>query len=88
MSKRKPTRPRRSGAPRAAGARRAGGGALLARLAALEERVTRLEKGKPPPGDGRGAVAPRRVARRCPGCGLPLRVLRGRCASCDRPVDV
>jgi hypothetical protein len=83
MSKRKPTRPPRAGARRAAG-----GGALLARLAALEDRVARLETGKPPPGDGRSAVPQRRAVRRCPGCGLPLRVLRGRCASCDRPADV
>ncbi|HYG68953.1 MAG TPA: hypothetical protein VD838_14895 [Anaeromyxobacteraceae bacterium] len=63
---------------------------VLARLEALEERVGRLEAGKAAPGDGRASirreVAERRV-KRCPGCGLPLRRRKGRCAACDRPLD-
>ncbi|HSN90779.1 MAG TPA: hypothetical protein VLS93_06095 [Anaeromyxobacteraceae bacterium] len=61
---------------------------ILARLAALEERVTRLEQGRASPGDGR-AAAPRPLprVRRCPGCGLPLRRRAGRCAACGRPLD-
>jgi hypothetical protein len=63
---------------------------LLARLAALEERVGRIESGRAAPGDGRAAIrkdeAARRV-KRCPGCGLPLRRRKGRCAACDRPLD-
>ncbi len=61
---------------------------LLARLAALEDRVTRLEAGRAAPGDGRAAVTRRdRPVRRCPGCGLPLRRRAGRCAECGRPLD-
>lgn len=61
---------------------------LLARVAALEERVTRLETGRAGPGDGRAAVTRRDPAvRRCPGCGLPLRRRAGRCAECGRPLD-
>jgi predicted amidophosphoribosyltransferase len=61
---------------------------LLHRLAALEERVTRLETGRVGPGDGRSAAVERpRPVRRCPGCGLPLRRRAGRCAACSRPVD-
>ncbi len=61
--------------------------ALEARIAALEERVTRLEKGEAPPGDGRAAAGKRaRAVKRCPGCGLPLRRRKGRCAACGRPV--
>jgi hypothetical protein len=61
--------------------------AIEARIAALEERVTRLEKGRAPPGDGRAAVAERtRPVKRCPGCGLPLKRRRGRCAACGRPL--
>ncbi len=60
---------------------------LAARLQALEERVTRLEQGKLPPGDGRNP-APARGAgvRRCPGCGLPLQRRKGRCAHCGVPL--
>jgi hypothetical protein len=62
-------------------------GALEARIAALEERVTRLEKGQAPPGDGRAAVArPARAVKRCPGCGLELKRRKGRCAACGRPI--
>jgi hypothetical protein len=62
--------------------------ALAARLAALEERVARLETGRAPPGDGRAAAVKRaRSVKRCPGCGLPLRRRAGRCAACGRPVD-
>jgi hypothetical protein len=61
--------------------------ALEARIAALEDRVTRLEKGEAPPGDGRAAVVKRtRDVKRCPGCGLPLKRRKGRCAACGRPV--
>ncbi|HEX9400700.1 MAG TPA: hypothetical protein VF912_11375 [Anaeromyxobacter sp.] len=61
--------------------------ALAERIAALEERVTRLEKGEAPPGDGRASHAEaRRAVKRCPGCGLPLRQRKGRCAACGRPV--
>jgi hypothetical protein len=61
--------------------------ALAARLADLEERVARLEKGRAPPGDGRAAKVKRpRPVRRCPGCGLPLRQRKGRCTACGRPV--
>jgi hypothetical protein len=67
--------------------RAAGLAALIARVAALEDRVARLEKGRAPPGDGRAAVVKReRVVRRCPGCGLPLRQRKGRCVACGRPV--
>jgi hypothetical protein len=60
---------------------------LAARIAALEERVTRLEQGRAPPGDGRAAAPERtRKVRRCPGCGLPLRQRKGRCVACGRPV--
>jgi ribosomal protein L34E len=61
---------------------------VASRLAALEDRVMRLETGRAPPGDGRAARvrSPRTVAR-CPGCGLPLRRRLGRCAACDRPID-
>ena len=61
---------------------------LLARVAALEERVARLESGRAPPGDGRAAAVKREKAvKRCPGCGLPLRRRAGRCAACGRPLD-
>jgi len=59
---------------------------IVARLEALERRLGRLEAGRPPPGDGRGAARPAaRALRRCSGCGLPLRVREGRCAWCGRP---
>jgi hypothetical protein len=61
------------------------------RLSALEERVRRLERGRPPPGDGRTTSATRDQARdveRCSGCGLPLRRRRGRCAACGCPLDL
>jgi hypothetical protein len=62
--------------------------AIRARLVALEERVTRLEQGRAPPGDGRAAIPrPKARGKRCPGCGLPLRRRAGRCAACDRPLD-
>jgi ribosomal protein L34E len=63
--------------------------ALAARVAALEERVSRLERGRPPPGDGRTTHEARagREGARCAGCGLPLRRRRGRCAECGRPLD-
>jgi len=58
------------------------------RLAALEERVGRIESGKASPGDGRAArVVRAKGVRRCPGCGLPLKRRAGRCAACGRPVD-
>jgi hypothetical protein len=61
---------------------------ILARIQALEERVTRLETGRAAPGDGRAAaVRPPARAKRCPGCGLPLRRKAGRCAACGRPLD-
>jgi hypothetical protein len=61
--------------------------ALLERITALEERVTRLETGRAGPGDGRAAVVKReRAVKRCPGCGLPLRRQKGRCAACGRPL--
>jgi ribosomal protein L34E len=60
---------------------------LLARIAALEERVARLETGRAPPGDGRAAAVKReKTVKRCPGCGLPLRRRAGRCAACGRPL--
>ncbi len=62
--------------------------ALLSRLAGLEQRVLQLETGRVGPGDGRAATQkPARTVRRCPGCGLPLRKLKGRCAACKRPLD-
>jgi hypothetical protein len=62
---------------------------LAARVDALVERVTLLEKGRVGPGDGRAAVPKRDPkVKRCPGCGLPLRRRSGRCAECGRPVDV
>jgi len=62
---------------------------LAARVAALEERVTRLERKRPPPGDGRTtSAAPAARGARCPGCGLPLRRRKGRCAECGRPADL
>jgi hypothetical protein len=64
--------------------------ALLARVEALEERVGRIESGKAAPGDGRAAIRKQeagRYVKRCPGCGLPLRRRKGRCAACDRPLD-
>lgn len=60
---------------------------LAQRLRALEDRVARLESGRPPPGDGRRASKEKKAVRRCPGCGLPLRRQRGRCAGCGRPLD-
>jgi len=60
---------------------------VLSRLRALEQRLGRLEAGRPPPGDGRTSGLPRGKERpRCPGCGLPLRTRDGRCAWCGRPV--
>ncbi len=60
---------------------------LASRLEALEERVTRLERGKLPPGDGRNPAPARAAAvRRCPGCGLPLQRRKGRCAHCGVPL--
>jgi uncharacterized small protein (DUF1192 family) len=64
---------------------------LEERISALEERVTRLEAGRPPPGDGRttrAASAGKSHVRRCAGCGLPLRRRRGRCAACGCPLDL
>jgi len=61
---------------------------LAARVAALEERLARLEQGRPPPGDGRTTrESPHRLVGRCAGCGLPLVRRRGRCAACGRPLD-
>jgi hypothetical protein len=61
---------------------------LLHRVRALEERLARLEGGKAPPGDGRGASRPRsRPTVRCPGCGLPLRKRGGRCRECGLPLS-
>jgi hypothetical protein len=61
---------------------------LEARIAALEERVGRIESGKAAPGDGRAArIASERRVTRCPGCGLPLERRAGRCAACGRPLD-
>ena len=61
---------------------------LLVRLAGLEQRLLLLETGRVGPGDGRAAVAkPARKVKRCPGCGLPLRRRKGRCAACKRPLD-
>jgi hypothetical protein len=61
---------------------------LLARIEELEERVGRLESGKAPPGDGRATpLKGARPVERCPGCGLPLRRRKGRCAACDRLLD-
>jgi hypothetical protein len=59
---------------------------IAQRVAALEERLRRLEQGRPPPGDGRTTSAPR-PGPRCAGCGLPLRRRRGRCAECGRPIE-
>lgn len=68
--------------------RRATSSAELAdRIRALEERVARLEARRAPPGDGRAAASPPGKARRCPGCGLPLKKRRGRCAECGRPLE-
>jgi hypothetical protein len=62
--------------------------ALLTRLEGLEQRLLQLETGRVGPGDGRASVEkPARPVRRCPGCGLPLRRLKGRCAACKRPLD-
>jgi hypothetical protein len=61
---------------------------LAQRVAALEERLARLEAGRAGPGDGRAAAIRReRPVKRCPGCGLPLRRRAGRCAACGRPLD-
>jgi hypothetical protein len=62
---------------------------IAARLAALEGRVAQLERGRPPPGDGRRIAleSSRRAVARCAGCGLPLRRRRGRCAECGRPLE-
>jgi predicted amidophosphoribosyltransferase len=60
---------------------------LVERIAALEERVARLETKRAPPGDGRAAAVTPRRARRCPGCGLPLKKRGGRCAECGRPLE-
>jgi len=70
-------------------ARRSGTSAeeLLARIEALEERVSRIEAGRSPPGDGRAAAPKPRDVKRCPGCGLPLRRRRGRCAECGAPLE-
>ena len=56
-------------------------------MAALEDRVTRLERKRPPPGDGR-TTSPAARGARCLGCGLPLRRRKGRCAECGRPLDL
>ena len=62
--------------------------ALLHRLEGLEQRLVLLETGRVGPGDGRAAVEKAgRPVRRCPGCGLPLRHLKGRCLACKRPLD-
>ncbi len=62
--------------------------ALLTRIDGLEQRLLQLETGRVGPGDGRAAAVKRpRPVRRCPGCGLPLRRLKGRCAACRRPLD-
>ncbi len=62
---------------------------ILHRLRALEERLSRLERGKAPPGDGRAAAPPpgRKPVVRCTGCGLPLRRRAGRCAECGLPLS-
>ena len=60
---------------------------LAERIAALEQRVARLEAKRAPPGDGRAAAATPRPVLRCPGCGLPLKKRRGRCAECGRPLE-
>jgi hypothetical protein len=61
---------------------------LLARIQELEERVGRLESGKAAPGDGRATPLARLAnVKRCPGCGLPLKRRKGRCAACGRPLD-
>jgi hypothetical protein len=71
---------------------RPGLAALARRVAALEERVRRLEGAKTagaPLGDGRAAARPPPPGvKRCPGCGLALRRRRGRCAECGLPLDV
>jgi ribosomal protein L34E len=60
---------------------------LERRLSELEARVARIEAGRAPAGDGRAAVAKRDPkVKRCPGCGLPLRTRKGRCAACGRPL--
>jgi hypothetical protein len=61
---------------------------LLARLAALEARVAKLEGRRARPGDGRAAADPPPPGvKRCPGCGLALRRRKGRCAECGIPLD-
>jgi hypothetical protein len=76
--------------PRPPGRRRKLGpsvGELVERLVALEERLTRVEEGKAPPGDGRSSAKPApRTPHRCIGCGLPLRKQAGRCRWCGRPL--
>ena len=82
----KPARTRPSAPAVASGARRVER-TLWARIAALEDRVARLETGRSLPGDGRNAAPVRRAVTRCPGCGLPLRRKAGRCAECGRPLS-
>jgi ribosomal protein L34E len=73
--------PRRAAAPPTVAA-------LLIRLEGLEQRLLQLETGRVGPGDGRVAVVKKaRPVLRCPGCGLPLRRRKGRCAACKRPLD-
>ena len=85
---RKPTERRRGRARGDRGVSLGGRQGLGERIAALAARVARLETGRPPPGDGRAHVErAARTVRRCPGCGLPLRRLRDRCAECGRPLD-
>jgi hypothetical protein len=62
-------------------------GELVERLAALEKRLTRVEEGKAPPGDGRSAAkVAAKGSHRCIGCGVPLRRQAGRCRWCGRPL--
>jgi len=79
--------PRSLGQARVMKRRAVSTGELMQRIAALEERVARLEAKRAPPGDGRATAAPQRPGPRCPGCGLPLKKRRGRCAACGRPLE-
>lgn len=61
---------------------------LLLRIQALEERLGRLEAGRPPPGDGRASAIQRPPqVTRCTGCGLPLRRRAGHCRECGVPLS-